>query len=204
MIRETFFDLLGSAWPSLVIFLTILILVRFAYLRNTNSRLVLHKELFMLIFVAYILMLFELVTYSDVDFSGTNFVPFREILRYSIGTSEFNNQVLGNIILFIPFGYFVSSIVNFKKVGGIFITTLLTSATIECVQYFIGRSFDIDDILLNVIGGIIGFLLYVGLKAILNHLPKLFRKDWFLNIVCIVIIVLIILYFSNILSIGWL
>lgn len=204
MIRANFYSIIGAAWPSLVIFLTILILVRFAYLTNTNSRIVIHRELFMLLFVAYILMLYELVTYTDVAGAGINFIPFREILRYKIGSAPFYNQVIGNIILFVPFGYFVSALVSVKRVPGIFFMTLLTSSTIECVQYFIGRSFDIDDIILNVVGGIIGFLIYIGLSSIQQHLPKLFRRDWFLNLLMIIIIVIIILYFTNIFSFGWL
>lgn len=204
VIRNTFYSIIDGAWPSLVIFLTILILVRFAYLTNTNTKLVIHRELFMLLFVAYILMLFELVTYSDVSFAGTNFVPFREILRYPIGSSSFYNQVIGNIILFVPFGYFVSSLVKLKKVPGIFFMSLIVSSTIECVQYFIGRSFDIDDIILNIVGGIIGFLIYIGISAIQQHLPKIFRRDWFLNILMILIIIVVVLYFTNIFSFGWL
>ena len=62
----------------------------------------------------------------------------------------------------------------------------------------IGRSFDVDDIILNVVGGIIGFLLYISLNAIRTHLPKFLRKDWFLNLLSILVIVLIILYFLRI------
>ena len=204
MIRSTFFSIIDGAWPSLVIFLTILILVRFAYLTNTKTKIVLHSELFMLLFVAYILCLFELVTYSDVSFAGTNFTPFREILRYPIGSSSFYNQVIGNILLFVPFGYFVSSLVKVRKFTGIFKMSLIVSSTIECVQYFIGRSFDIDDIILNVCGGIIGFLIYIGISAIHHHLPKVFRRDWFLNLVMLAIIALAVLYITNIFSFGWL
>ena len=204
MIRDTFYDILNSAWPSLVIFLTLIILVRMAYLTSTNSKIVIYKELYMLLFVAYILMLFELVTYSDISLGHANFVPFKEILRYKIGSSSFNNQVLGNILLFVPFGYFVSSITKIKRVPGILAISTIASAVIEIVQYFIGRSFDIDDIILNVVGATIGFLLYIGISAIWDHLPKLFRRDWFLNLVIIVIIVVVILYLTNKLSLGWL
>ena len=48
---------------------------------------------------------------------------------------------------------------------------------LEFVQLNIGRSFDVDDIILNVLGGIIGYLLYIGLTAIHNHLPKVLQKE---------------------------
>ena len=63
--------------------------------------------------------------------------------------------------------------------------SLLTSLTVELVQLKIGRSFDIDDILLNVVGSIIGFLLYIGLTAIKKHLPRFFQSDTFYNILFI-------------------
>ena len=204
MIRDTFYSILNGAWPSLVIFLTIIILVRIAMLTGNNGKLVIYKELFTLLFVVYILLLFELVTYSDIAISSTNFVPFKEILRYKVGSTLFYNQVIGNIILFIPFGYFVSSITKMKKVPGICLLTLITSTVIEIVQYFIGRSFDIDDIILNVTGGIIGFLLYIAINAVWTHLPKVFRSDWFLNLLMIVVIILFVLYLTNKVSLGWL
>jgi glycopeptide antibiotics resistance protein len=74
------------------------------------------------------------------------------------------------------------------------LVSLLSSAVIEVVQYFIGRSFDVDDLILNVVGGIIGFLLYISLNAIRNHLPKFLRKDWVLNLLSLIIVILAGLY----------
>lgn len=204
MIKDTFYGIIEVAWPSLVIFLTIVILVRVAYLTNNNTKIVFHKELFMLLFVTYVLMLFELVTYTDVAIAGTNFIPFTEILRYDIKSTLFFNQVIGNILLFIPFGYFVSALINIKKILSVFVMTLITSSTIEIVQYFIGRSFDVDDIILNVLGGVLGFIIYVSLSAVHKQLPKIFRKDWFLNTIVLAIIIYVVLYLTNIIDIGWL
>jgi glycopeptide antibiotics resistance protein len=121
-------------------------------------------------------------------------MPFREILRYEIGSSGFYKQVIGNIVLFIPFGYFMTSYCNIRNLGTISLVSLLSSAVIEVVQYFIGRSFDVDDLILNVVGGIIGFLLYISLNAIRNHLPKFLRKDWVLNLLSLIIVILAGLY----------
>ena len=77
------------------------------------------------------------------------------------------------------------------------ILTVIVSLTIETVQYYIGRVFDIDDIILNLIGGIAGFLLYVGLDAIKNKI-KIFRNDTVLDIFILLILILIIIYSFNI------
>ena len=191
---------ISNSWPTLVVLIIIFIIMRVTvYFKGESRKFILHEELFNLLFLTYMLLLFNLVTSQDIQaYTGTNLIPFREILRYDIGTSGFYKQVIGNIILFIPFGFFVSSYCKIKNLGTISLVSLLSSFTIEAVQHFIGRSFDVDDILLNVVGGIIGFLIYICLNAIRNHLPKFLRKDWFLSLVSIIIIVVLVLIFFGI------
>ena len=143
-------------------------------------------------------MLFQLVTSQDLPGGGTNLMPFREIMRYPVGSNSFYKQVVGNIALFIPLGYFATSYANIKGLGTITLVSLLSSLTIESVQHYIGRSFDIDDIILNIVGGIIGFLLYTALNAIRNNMPKFLRRDWFLNVISVIILVLMGLYICKI------
>ena len=191
MVKSTFFDIIDTAWPTLVIFLIVIIMLRIMYLKQNKKKFVFHEELILLLFVTYILLLFELVTIRDVEFGGVNWMPFREILRYDFGTDLFYRQVIGNIILFIPFGYFATYYSKLTKIRHIFFITFITSTTIEVVQRFIGRSFDVDDIILNVVGGIIGFLLFIGLDAIRKKLPKIFQNDLFYNILAIILLILI-------------
>ncbi len=194
MIKNAFISVLNNVWPTLVILEVVLILMRIFYIKNSGKKFILHEELLLLLFVAYILMLFDLVTSRDVYLSGTNLVPFKEILRYSIGSENFNRQVIGNIILFIPLGFFFTYYTKIKKIGSITIVSALISFTIETVQKYIGRSFDIDDIILNAVGGIIGFLIYVGLDAIKKKLPDVFKRNWFYAFLTLVLIVLLVLY----------
>ena len=127
-------------------------------------------------------------------------VPFREMFRYQIGSTNFYRQVVGNIILFMPFGFFATYYTNISKIRNISLITFLVSLTIETVQKFIGRSFDIDDIILNVIGGISGFLIYVALDAIRKKLPGFFQKDGFYNFLSILLIIFVILYLLGIIK----
>lgn len=193
--KELFTEIFKIAWPTIVIVLSITIILRLFYLKQNKKKFVFHEEVCLLLFLAYILVLFELLTYQDVRTFGTNFIPFREILRYDFGSTSFYKQVLGNIVIFIPFGYFVARYIKVNKVGSMFIIALLTSGIIETVQYFLGRCFDVDDILLNVTGGIIGFFIFIAADAIKKKLPSLFQKDFLYNIICILIIVIIVLYF---------
>ena len=185
--------------PTLVIVMAIVIILRVTrILKSDKSKFVLHEEIFNLLFLAYLVMLFQLVTSQDLPGGGTNLMPFREIMRYSVGSNSFYKQVVGNIVLFVPLGYFATSYANIKGLGTITLVSLLSSLTIESVQHYIGRSFDIDDIILNIVGGIIGFLLYTALNAIRNNMPKFLRRDWFLNIISVIILTLIGLYIYKI------
>lgn len=202
MIKSTFFEVLDTTWPILVIFLTIIILLRVFTILNTSKKFILHEELLLLLFITYILFLFELVTSRDVYMNGTNLVPFREMFRYPVGSENFNRQVVGNILLFMPFGFFATYYTNIKKISSISFMSILVSLTIEVVQKYIGRSFDVDDIILNVVGGILGFLVYIGLDAIRKKLPSIFQKDGFYNFLSILLVIIICLYLFGIISFG--
>ena len=183
-------SVIKMSWPTLVIVLTIVVILRVTYIMTSDKRkFCLYEEIFEILFLAYLVLLFQLVTSQDLPGGGTNLMPFREILRYDVGTKTFYKQVFGNILLFIPLGYFATSYCKIKGLGTITLVSLLSSITIEVTQHYIGRTFDIDDIILNVVGGICGFLLYIGLNAIRNHLPKIFRRNWFYNLLSIAIIV---------------
>ncbi len=202
MIKSTFFEVLDTTWPTLVIFLTIIILLRVFTILNTSKKFILHEELLLLLFITYILFLFELVTSRDVYMNGTNLVPFREMFRYPVGSENFNRQVVGNILLFMPFGFFATYYTKIKKISSISFMSILVSLTIEVVQKYIGRSFDVDDIILNVVGGILGFLVYIGLDAIRKKLPSIFQKDGFYNFLSILLVIIICLYLFGIISFG--
>ena len=196
MIKSTFFEVLNTTWPTLVILLRVFTIL------NTSKKFILHEELLLLLFITYILFLFELVTSRDVYMNGTNLVPFREMFRYPVGSENFNRQVVGNILLFMPFGFFATYYTKIKKISSISFMSILVSLTIEVVQKYIGRSFDVDDIILNVVGGILGFLVYIGLDAIRKKLPSIFQKDGFYNFLSILLVIIICLYLFGIISFG--
>ncbi len=199
--QSTIREVIYMSWPTIVIVMSIVFLMRmiFMFKSDRKRKNPLHEEIFGAFFLAYLLILFQLVTSQDLSGGGTNFMPFREILRYEIGTSLFYRQVLGNIFMFVPLGYFATSYCRIKDLGTITLFSLLSSTIIEVTQHFIGRSFDVDDIILNVVGGITGFLLYTGLTAIKKHLPKVLQRDWVYNILSILAVVVVALYLIKIL-----
>ena len=140
----------------------------------------------MLGFIIYSMCLFQIVTFQDeVSWSTNNFIPFREILRYNIGSRLFIKNVLGNMLLFLPFGFFTSYLLDNKRPLLTVVLTLIASLSIEGVQLMIGRVFDVDDIILNVLGGTFGFYLYNILDRLGKKSPKLLGNEYFLDVLAI-------------------
>ena len=136
-------------------------------------------------FLAYLLFLGYLLFYS-VGFDRVehenyryNLTLFQEIMRYynfGIRTGKwylFVMNVIGNIAVFMPIGMFLPSL--FSRCRNILLTTILSfeiSLCVEMVQLvtMVG-SFDVDDLLLNTVGGICGYLVYMiyhGIKRLMS------------------------------------
>ena len=94
---------------------------------------------------------------------GVNLVPFRTIKNY-IKYSGFLHtmiNIMGNVIIFVPFGILLPEIFSkARNILKILVITFFTSFFVEFIQFFIGRSVDIDDLMLNVLGSVIGYFIW--------------------------------------------
>lgn len=101
---------------------------------------------------------------------SNNFVPFRTIfttIKEAIQYRVYGNivyQLMGNILLFVPLGFSLYFLLGGKfRVQRVIICIIFTSLSVEAFQWILGvllginyRSVDIDDFILNVVGGILG------------------------------------------------
>ncbi len=99
-------------------------------------------------------------------YTPMNLVPFVDV---TFGRGDFIRQIVLNVIMTIPFGFLFPLIKNknpklFKTV----FYTFLLSFSIEILQPLIdgGRSSDITDLITNVLGGIIGYIIYLIFKPL--------------------------------------
>lgn len=197
MIKDVVLEIFGNTWPMIVIFTVILSSVRITYLIMKKEKLVLYKELTYLLFVIYILSLFYIVTFQDDNYGLSNLIPFKEIFRYNISSRLFLKNIIGNILLYLPFGLFVTAYIDENKIYPTIILTFIASLSIELIQLAIGRVFDIDDIILNIVGGFLGAVIFIILDRLRSKLPSILNKEWFMNLVIILILLISILYFTN-------
>lgn len=160
-LTSDFKSIMGNTLPIIVLISVMAIFLRIYFLKKANQRILFSKEIPNIFFLIYILCLFQIVTSQDVSgIHGINTDFFSELTRYDFGTRLFYRNIIGNIVLFIPFTFFVGYIFEVKNHLFMYLFTLLVSLTIEITQLYIGRAFDVDDILLNLIGGVIGFAIY--------------------------------------------
>lgn len=93
-------------------------------------------------------------------------IPFQTIDSYSLyvikyDKVEFFTNIFGNVILFIPYGFLGILYPPLNRFFYLIITFLITINVIEFSQYYFRRGFaDIDDVILNTSGVIIGFMIY--------------------------------------------
>lgn len=118
--------------------------------------------------------------------SANNFIPFNSIndLLSNSSVSIILRNILGNIVLLLPFGFFLPCLSKkLNYIRRVFIGSLIFSMIIESSQFIIslilGYSYkvtDIDDLILNVIGGILGYAIFKLCSMIFkldNSKPKI-------------------------------
>ena len=134
-----------------------------------------------ILFIIYIVVLSYLLFLSESMgrtnyHTDVNLVPFAEIRRYitrisTIGIVYVGINLLGNIIVMIPFGYALPSLFGQGRKRPILyvLIGMVFSILIEYSQYVTHTgSCDVDDIILNTMGVIIGYIIY----AILHRNKK--------------------------------
>ena len=127
-----------------------------------------------LLFILYLILLTYFLffaenfgrAYTQREYSY-NLEPFREIERFwkwraELGFLVVFTNIAGNVLCFVPFGA-ILPILN-RRARNFFVLLLLSfefSLLVECAQLILKvGSFDVDDLILNTSGGMLGFLIF--------------------------------------------
>lgn len=132
-----------------------------------------------ILFILYILFIIYFLLFSDwygrtgeMQEYRYNLVLFNEIKRFweyreQLGVYAMFTNLFGNVLIFVPFGFFMPMASRYRS----FFSTLFYSFGLSlCVETFqlvtkVG-SFDVDDLLLNTIGGVLGYIIFMICAAI--------------------------------------
>lgn len=126
-----------------------------------------------ILFVLYVAFIVYFLIFSDwygrtgvMQEYRYNLVLFQEIKRFweyraQLGTFAMFTNLFGNVLIFVPFGFFMPMASKHRS----FFSTLFYSFGLSlCVETFqlltrVG-SFDVDDLFLNTIGGVVGYIIF--------------------------------------------
>lgn len=114
-----------------------------------------------------------------------NLVPFAKIgemvasgVRYGMPVEYIVIPILGNVAMTVPFGALVPGLVpSLRRWGRAALASAAYSALIELSQLVVGlvafgllyRTVDVDDVILNTIGGSVGYGLFALARRGLTH-----------------------------------
>ncbi len=146
------------------------------------------RHLSVFIFIGVIVSLF----YATIFVGGIDFHPGYHLINlhpfiwmretYAMGAGKMAEQLALNLGMMIPMGFILPVVFGrmrkFSKTVG---CVIILIAAIETIQYFIGRSADVDDLIMNTLGSMIGY----GIFALCNCLFG--KKSWWkkaMNIEC--------------------
>jgi glycopeptide antibiotics resistance protein len=127
--------------------------------KRERLHILMYINLLVIIYFTFSPLLLDL---NEVFNCRINLIPFVYLLDYDVRAHMIYN-VFGNIMMFVPTGIVLPVLYkrldNFFKVAG---TGLLISLAIEILQLpFADRTSDVDDLILNTLGVVIGYVLFV-------------------------------------------
>lgn len=100
------------------------------------------------------------------SFGGFNLVP--SLIKALSGEltigSWVKTMLIGNIAMFLPLGFFLPFVTERVNRKSIFVVAIAVPSIVELLQMVFGRSFDIDDLICNFIGIVVGFFIAYVIK----------------------------------------
>ncbi len=172
----------------IAMFIVLAVHMVYSIIRKKSIR----RSLLISVFIIYISMVI-LITFFPIVYShdvytqfGTlesavQLTPFKTIhymIKYTSRDMAFA-QVGGNIIMTIPFGIFLPLLLKRKKLPLLILYAAAFPVCIELLQLLLGyllgtyyRMTDIDDVILNFTGIILGYAIYFGSSLIYRKVKK--------------------------------
>ena len=121
-----------------------------------------------------------------IDFA-VNVIPFLDMV------SDFVNACL-NILLFVPFGFFLPILWDkFRNIKNIALMGFIVTSLIEISQIFTFRTSDINDIITNTVGTIIGYFIVYRITD--NFTKRIFSNSKMSDFYIICVSVALIMFF---------
>ena len=152
-----FLDLFGGA----IVSLPIIMIFAFVFDKERTKR----KWLWLVLYVLYLNAMLIIIGVPDINYVAwhptINLIPFNDFTM-----SNIVGMIL-NIVMLVPMGFFLPIYFErYKKWYRTLAVGITTSLLIEIIQLYTFRASDIDDLLMNTLGTLFGFIIA---KMCLRH-----------------------------------
>ncbi len=152
-----------------IIIISLIIIICYAFLnKKMKKKISFTQYFFAFSFICYLQLLYVVFfgISGGLDFHQTRHTPNLYPLVclfnvYEMGLINMMKQVVLNIIIMVPFGFLLPIVVRyFRSFVKVIFFTIFIATFVEVIQYLVGRSADIDDVIMNTIGGMIGYMIF--------------------------------------------
>ncbi|HOP11844.1 MAG TPA: VanZ family protein [Oscillospiraceae bacterium] len=172
--------------PYMLISLPFILLWRWLRVKQLEKRNLISprcREILMVIFVMFLVGLVSQTVLSEITLTATGFEivhrpgggglnlklfdVFRLVEIETIERGKINFfliNIVGNILVFVPIGFFACLLWRKPSFLKALLSGLLTSLAIELAQFPLERGTDIDDLWLNTLGALLGWVIYIAVQ----------------------------------------
>jgi glycopeptide antibiotics resistance protein len=71
-----------------------------------------------------------------------------------------------NFLMFLPLGFFLPFVSEKVNIRSVWKYAIIIPIVVEVIQPVVGRSFDVDDLILNFAGIVVGFFIAAAIKSV--------------------------------------
>ena len=122
-------------------------------------------------------------SHSELAFFSGDFNLVPTVFKLIAGELTIGRWVLKmliyNFLMFIPFGFFLPFVSEKINNRSIWKVAVIVPIVVEVIQPVVGRSFDVDDLILNFAGIIAGYFVALGIKSISHRKDARIEEDTF-------------------------
>lgn len=121
---------------------------------------------------------------GEIGFNLKPLHPFYIAAKYGSVNAGMVNQILLNVLMVVPLGFLLPVVFpnKFRNYLSILVVSFGLTFITEMIQLLMGRAADIDDIIANTMGGLLGFALYIFLYGICHIVKgKKYKMSFRLN-----------------------
>ena len=122
-------------------------------------------------------------SHSEIVFFSGDFNLVPTVIKLITGELTIGRWVLKmlvyNFLMFVPFGFFLPFVSEKINNRSIWKVAVIVPIIVEVIQPVVGRSFDVDDLILNFAEIIVGYFVASGIKNIFQRKKKPLSDDLF-------------------------